>query len=59
MLERYKVEWILIGCQLIYLSSVGKKKVLKVVPKISFLCAIIVLVVVRIIFKTISLLLLS
>ncbi len=59
MLERYKVEWILIGCQLIIFHQLEKKKVVKVVPKISFLCAIIVLVVVRIIFKTISLLLLS
>jgi len=37
-----KAGWILIGCR-----SVGKKIVLKVLPTILFLCAFIVIVVVR------------
>jgi len=37
--------WILIGCQCFYLSSAEIKIILKMIPIISLLCAIIVIVV--------------
>jgi len=37
----FKAGWILIGCQCVYHSSAGKKNVLKVIPAILFLCAVV------------------
>ncbi len=44
MLELFKVEWILIGCQSFYHSSAGEKKSnnIKEITIILFLCAVVV-----------------